>query len=128
METLISKKQLNIAHITRNHSSTNHLINMFHESSSNDITINENFDFKTLCDRFIVNPIYKEKMDLFIFEFLEDKKTVIFIGETHLLYLLFSKQIFKEATVIPIGFGFGFAKIRDRVEHAQAILVYDFKL
>ena len=72
METLISKKQLNIAHITRNHSSTNHLINMFHESSSNDITINENFDFKTLCDRFIVNPIYKEKMDLFIFEFLED--------------------------------------------------------
>ena len=63
-----------------------------------------------------------------IFEFLEDKKTVIFIGETHLLYLLFSKQIFKEATVIPIGFGFGFAKIRDRVEHAEAILVYDFKL
>lgn len=72
MDPFLSKKQINIAHITRNHSSTNYLINMFHESSSDDITINENFDFKTLCDRFIVNPVYKDKMDLFIFEFLED--------------------------------------------------------
>ena len=74
MEPLLSKKQVNIAHITRNHSDTNYLINMFHETSvqgSNNITIKEDFDFKTLCDRFIVNPVYKEKMDLFIFEFLE---------------------------------------------------------
>jgi hypothetical protein len=75
MEPLLSKKQVNIAHITRNHSDTNHLINMFHEPnsecSSNNIIINEDFHFKTLCDRFIVNPVYKDKMDLFIFEFLE---------------------------------------------------------
>jgi len=74
MDPLLSKKQVNIAHITRNHSDTNYLINMFHETSvqgSNNITIKEDFDFKTLCDRFIVNPVYKEKMDLFIFEFLE---------------------------------------------------------
>jgi len=76
MEPFLIKKQVNIAHITRNHMSTNYLINMFYESnsesSSNNITINEDFDFKTLCDRFIVNPVYKDKMDLFIFEFLED--------------------------------------------------------
>ena len=79
METLLSKKQINIAHITRNHSSTNYLINMLRKcntgldlESNADIIINEDFNYKTLCNRFIVNPIYKEKMDLFIFEFLEE--------------------------------------------------------
>ena len=70
MDPFLSKKQINIAHITKNYISTNYLINMFYEFNKN-ITINEDFDFNILCDRFIVNPVYKEKMDLFIFEFLE---------------------------------------------------------
>ena len=72
MESLSLKKQLHIGHITRNHSSTNYLMNMLRETSSTDIIVNEDFDYKTLCNHFIVNPVYKDKMDLFIFEFLEE--------------------------------------------------------
>ena len=68
IESLSLKKQIHVGHITNNNSSTNYLLDMLRENSS-DIIINEDFDYTTLCNNFVINSVYKTKIDLFIFEF-----------------------------------------------------------
>jgi len=69
-ESLLFKKQIHIAHITKNNSSTNYLMDMLRENNT-DIIINEEFDYSNLCNSFVINNVYKLKMDVFIFEFNE---------------------------------------------------------
>ena len=69
-EILLFKKQIHIAHITKNNSSTNYLMDMLRENNT-DVIINEEFDYSNLCNSFIINNIYKTRMDVFIFEFNE---------------------------------------------------------
>ena len=69
-ETLLLKKQIHIAHITKNNSSTNYLMDMLRENNT-DIVINEEFNYFNLCNSFVINSVYKSKMDVFIFEFNE---------------------------------------------------------
>jgi hypothetical protein len=69
IEMLSLKKQINIAHITKNNSSTNYLMDMLREYNT-DIIINEDFDYNILRNNFIVNT-HTTKIDLFIFEFNE---------------------------------------------------------
>ena len=70
IELLSSKTHFHIAHITKNNSSTNYLIEMLRENNT-DTIINEEFDFDKLCETFVSNSVYKIKMDLFLFEFSE---------------------------------------------------------
>jgi hypothetical protein len=67
IEMLSLKKQINIAHITKNNSSTNYLMDMLREYNT-DIIINEDFDYNILRNNFVVNT-HTTKIDLFIFEF-----------------------------------------------------------
>ena len=69
IEMLSLKKQINIAHITKNNSSTNYLMDMLREYNT-DIILNEDFDYNILRNNFIVNT-HTTKIDLFIFEFNE---------------------------------------------------------
>jgi hypothetical protein len=69
-ESLLFKKQIHIAHITKNNLSTNYLMDMLRENNT-DIVINEEFDYSNLCKNFVINSVYKSKMDVFIFEFNE---------------------------------------------------------
>lgn len=69
-ESLLFKKQIHIAHITKNNLSTNYLMDMLRENNT-DIVINEEFDYSILCKNFVINSVYKSKMDVFIFEFNE---------------------------------------------------------
>ena len=48
MDPFLSKKQINIAHITKNNSSTNYLMNMLRENNTDNV-INEDFDYFNLC-------------------------------------------------------------------------------
>jgi len=50
------KKQFHIAHITKNNSSTNYLIDMLRENNT-DININEEFDYQQICNNFVKNYI-----------------------------------------------------------------------
>jgi hypothetical protein len=66
-EFLFSKKQMSIAHLTSNYSSTNSLLQIF-RNNIEDIIINEAFDYDKLIDKFIVNR-YNTQFDLLICEF-----------------------------------------------------------
>jgi hypothetical protein len=66
-EFLFSKKQMYIAHLTSNYTSTNSLLNMFRDNID-DIIVNEDFDYDKLIDKFIVNT-YNKQLDLLICEF-----------------------------------------------------------
>jgi hypothetical protein len=72
-DILSLKKQINIAHLTSNNSSTIDLLNMLREDND-DTIINLEFDYKTLYNAFIETPILV-KIDLFIFEFKETDYT-----------------------------------------------------
>ena len=67
LDFLSSKNSMNIAHLTPNYSSTNHLINILREEQ-NDIVINEDFDYETICNLFIRQQM-QTKLDLIIIEF-----------------------------------------------------------
>ena len=60
------KTQINIAHITPNHSSSNYLLNMLREENMDNV-LSMAFDYDLLVNMFISNE-YTHKMDLFIFE------------------------------------------------------------
>ncbi len=64
---LFIKKQMSIAHLTQNYTTTNSLMNVFRNNIS-DIIINEVFDYDILIDKFIVNK-YDRQLDLLICEF-----------------------------------------------------------
>ena len=64
---LFSKKQMSIAHLTSNYSSTNSLLQLF-RNNIEDIIINEVFDYDKLIEKFIVNR-YNTQFDLLICEF-----------------------------------------------------------
>jgi hypothetical protein len=66
---LALKHKINIAHFTPNHSSTNYLLNMLREDNDDSI-ICEEFEFLTLFNTFVTNPV-TEKLDLIICEFNE---------------------------------------------------------
>ena len=66
-----SKKKITIANFTPNYTSSNYLLNMLREENE-DITINENFDYNDICDKYIKNTI-DIKIDIFIFEFKEEE-------------------------------------------------------
>jgi hypothetical protein len=68
-DILSIKKQINIAHLTSNNSSTIDLLNMLREDND-DTIIDIEFDYKTIYNRFIETPLVV-KIDLFIFEFKE---------------------------------------------------------
>jgi hypothetical protein len=70
VELLLLKTQFHIAHITKNNSSTNYLIEMLRENNTDNV-INEDFDYNKLCDTFVSNNIYNHKIDIFLFEFSE---------------------------------------------------------
>ena len=72
-DILSLKKQINIAHLTSNNSSTIDLLNMLREDND-DTIINLEFDYKILYNAFIETPI-STKIDLFIFEFKETDYT-----------------------------------------------------
>lgn len=60
------KTQINIAHITPNHSSSNYLLNMLREENMDNV-LSMSFDYDLLVNMFINNE-YSHKMDLLIFE------------------------------------------------------------
>lgn len=66
-EFLFSKKQMSIAHFTSNYASTNDLLSIF-RNNINDKIINEEFNYDTLINKFIVNK-YDTQFDLLICEF-----------------------------------------------------------
>jgi hypothetical protein len=68
-DILSIKKQINIAHLTSNNSSTIDLLNMLREDND-DTIIDIEFDYKTVYNRFIETPLVI-KVDLFVFEFKE---------------------------------------------------------
>lgn len=68
-ELLSLKHQINIAHFTPNHSSTNYLLNMLREDNDDSI-ICEDFHFSTLFKNYVITPCEK-KLDLIICEFNE---------------------------------------------------------
>ena len=65
--------QLKTAHITSNYSSTTYLLNLLREEND-DITIVSEFDYNTICERFITNT-FSTKIDLFIFEYNDEDYT-----------------------------------------------------
>jgi hypothetical protein len=69
-DILSVKKQINIAHLTSNNSSTIDLLNMLREDND-DTIIDIEFDYKTIYKSFIENHV-DIKVDLFIFEFKEE--------------------------------------------------------
>jgi hypothetical protein len=69
-DILSVKKQINIAHLTSNNSSTIDLLNMLREDNDDSI-IDIDFDYKTIYKSFIENHV-DIKVDLFIFEFKEE--------------------------------------------------------
>ena len=69
-DILSLKKQINIAHLTSNNSSTIDLLNMLREDND-DTIIDIEFDYKNIYKGFIENPLLI-KVDLFIFEFKEE--------------------------------------------------------
>lgn len=72
-EILSLKKQINIAHLTSNNSSTIDLLNMLREEHD-DTIINLDFDYEQLYNTFIKTPL-SLKIDLFIFEFKDTDYT-----------------------------------------------------
>jgi hypothetical protein len=68
-DILSIKKQINVAHLTSNNSSTIDLLNMLREEND-DTIIDIEFDYKTVYKQFIETPLVV-KIDLFIFEFKE---------------------------------------------------------
>jgi hypothetical protein len=68
-DILSIKKQINVAHLTSNNSSTIDLLNMLREDND-DTIIDIEFDYKTVYKQFIETPLVI-KIDLFIFEFKE---------------------------------------------------------
>jgi len=69
IEMLSLKRQIHVAHITKNNSSTNYLMDMLREYNT-DIIMNEDFDYNILCNKLIIDN-YNTKTDLFLFEFNE---------------------------------------------------------
>jgi hypothetical protein len=69
-DILSLKKQINIAHLTSNNSSTIELLNMLREDND-DTIIDIEFDYKHIYKGFIEKPLLI-KVDLFIFEFKEE--------------------------------------------------------
>ena len=65
--------QLKTAHITSNYSSTTYLLNLLREEND-DITIVSEFDYNTICERFVTNT-FSTKIDLFIFEYNDEDYT-----------------------------------------------------
>ena len=68
-DLLSLKNNLNIAHLTHNHTSTTYLLNMFREEN-NDNVISEVFDYEKITNIFI-KQTYPNKLDLIICEFNE---------------------------------------------------------
>ena len=69
-DILSLKKQINIAHLTSNNSSTIELLNMLREDND-DTIIDIEFDYKNIFNNFIKPMTPLTKIDLFIFEFKE---------------------------------------------------------
>ncbi len=67
IDFLSSKNQMNIAHLTPNHSSSNYLIDIIREDQ-HDIVISEDFDYENICNLFIRQQIHPN-LDLIIIEF-----------------------------------------------------------
>ena len=68
-----TKNKMNITHLTPNYTSTNYLLNMLREDNEDNVVF-EDFDYKTLCDKFVID-INPTKIDLFIFEFKDEDYT-----------------------------------------------------
>lgn len=66
-EFLLLKKQMSVAHLTSNYTSTNNLLHIF-RNNIDDKIINEEFDYDKLINKFIVNR-YDTQLDLLICEF-----------------------------------------------------------
>ena len=70
IELLSLKNQIHISHITKNNTSTTYLMDMLRENN-NDIITTHNFEFDSLCEKFITNIDSINKSDVFLFEFDE---------------------------------------------------------
>jgi len=102
-DILSVKKQINIAHLTSNNSSTIDLLNMLREDNDDSI-IDIEFDYKTIYKNLIETPLVV-KVDLFIFEFKEEDyiDTRQYINNMLLvLYIIVSNQSNMGTSVIKI--------------------------
>jgi len=102
-DILSLKKQINIAHLTSNNSSTIDLLNMLREDNDDSI-IDLEFDYQKIYDTFIDQPLLM-KVDLFIFEFKEidytDTKQYI-KNMILVLYIIVSNQSNSGTSIIKI--------------------------
>lgn len=100
-EILSLKHKINIAHFTHNHTSTNYLLNMLREDND-DLIICEDFDFKTLFNKFIINTTEREKLDLIICEFKENDYNNIdkYIQNIVLILVLIVKNQANQGTCV----------------------------
>ena len=103
-DILSLKKQINIAHLTSNNSSTIDLLNMLREDNDDSI-IDIEFDYQKIYDTFIDQPLLRMKVDLFIFEFKEtdytDTKQYI-KNMILVLYIIVSNQSNSGTSIIKI--------------------------
>ena len=102
-DILSVKKQINIAHLTSNNSSTIDLLNMLREDNDDSI-IGIEFDYKTIYKNLIETPLVV-KVDLFIFEFKEEDyiDTRQYINNMLLvLYIIVNNQSNMGTSVIKI--------------------------
>ena len=102
-DILSVKKQINIAHLTSNNSSTIDLLNMLREDNDDSI-IDIEFDYKTIYKNLIETPLVV-KVDLFIFEFKEEDyiDTRQYINNMLLvLYIIVNNQSNMGTSVIKI--------------------------
>jgi len=102
-DILSVKKQINIAHLTSNNSSTIDLLNMLREDNDDSI-IDIEFDYKTIYKSFIETRV-DVKVDLFIFEFKEEDyiDTKQYINNMLLvLYIIVNNQSNMGTSVIKI--------------------------
>jgi hypothetical protein len=95
-----SKQQINIAHLTHNHNSTNYLLNVLREENDDNI-FSEDFDFDNLYNIFIKQN-YKKKLDLIICEFQPDDycNTTKYIHNMVLVLLIVTKYQMNQGTCI----------------------------
>ena len=102
-DILSVKKQINIAHLTSNNSSTIDLLNMLREDNDDSI-IDIEFDYNTIYKNLIETPLVV-KVDLFIFEFKEEDyiDTRQYINNMLLvLYIIVNNQSNMGTSVIKI--------------------------
>jgi hypothetical protein len=99
-DTISLKNQINVAHLTYNHSSTNYLLNMLREDNEDNI-ISEDFDYNNLYKLFIKNN-YNNKLDLIICEFHQNdyNDTKKYINNMVLVLLIIIKNQINHGTCV----------------------------